>query len=405
MTSTTPRPWLSTAYLLAAVLIIAVNLRPVLTSLGPVLHLVKADTGLSDPALGALGAVPIVIFALVSPLVSRLLHRFDIELTMVGALSVLVIATIWRALPGLDANLWLGTALAGAAIAVTNVAMPALVKRDFPFVAPRVTSVYVAALSIFSGLGSGLAVPLAQWSSYGWRFSLGAWAILGVLALLLWVPRALQHPTRRSSAVNPRTSATTSTALPTPSVWRRALAWQLAMYMGLQSAGFFVMVTWLPSIEQDLGVPAETAGWHLFVLQVLGLVGNLTAPLLMRLGADERLGAMIPGLTMITGSFGLILAPQFVWAWAGLIGYSTGSAFVIALTLMAQRAPNTRVAGQLSGMSQAVGYALAGGCLVVAGWLRGVGNDAVLLQMVVIGGAIVVVGLLVGRHRMVFAAA
>ncbi|HLS50145.1 MAG TPA: hypothetical protein VK024_09140, partial [Actinomycetaceae bacterium] len=148
MTLPGPRPRLATAYLVVAVLVIAVNLRPALTSLGPVLDLIKDDTGLSDPALGALGAVPIVVFAVVSPLVTALLRRFGIELTMVGALSVLLVGTIWRSLPGADANLWLGTALAGAGIAVTNVAMPALVKRDFPMMAPRVTSLYVAALSV-----------------------------------------------------------------------------------------------------------------------------------------------------------------------------------------------------------------------------------------------------------------
>src|SRR5690606_18784134 len=150
----------------------------------------------------------------------------------------------------------------------------------------------VAALSIFSGLGSGLAVPLAQWASYGWRFSLGAWAILGVLALLLWVPRALRHPTRRSSAVNPRPPATTAPAPAPAAVWRRGLAGQWAVPQGQRSAGLGVGVARRPSIEQDLGVPAETAGRLLFVLQVLVLVGNLTAPLLKRLCADERLGAM-----------------------------------------------------------------------------------------------------------------
>lgn len=386
---------MSPAFLLLAAVVVAINLRPAITAVGPVLPQIKASTGLGDTALGALGAVPIVAFAIVSPLVTGLTRRFGLEHTIVGSLALLVVGTVLRSWPGPDGNLWLGTAIVGATIAVGNVAMPTIVKRDFPLSAPRVTSIYVAALSVFAALASGVAVPLAAASSLGWRLSLGAWALVSLLALLVWVPRAARAPRPRAVVDTPEQLSTT--------VWNKALAWQLAAYMGLQSAGYYVVLTWLPTVEQELEVPAETAGWHLFFLQIMGIAGNLGAPLLMRLGRDQRIGAVVPGLLLATGTLGLLWAPGLVWLWVSLIGLATGSAFVISLSLMAMRAHSPHVTGQLSAMSQALGYALAGGGLVLAGWLRSFEGRAVLVEAAAIGGAVIVMALFVGRDRMISA--
>lgn len=376
----------------------AANLRPAITAVGPVLPLVKDDVGLSDAALGVLGAVPVVAFALVSPAVYRLVRRFGADRTIAGALLLLAVGTCLRSWPGAEAKLWLGTALVGATIAVANVALPVVLKRDFPRSTARTTGLYVACMSVFAALASGLAVPLAGVSDLGWRLSLAAWALPALLALLVWLPRAARP---RGRVRRPDVPAATAVARPTRSVWHSGLAWQLAAYMGLQSTAFYVVITWLPTVEQELGAGAAEAGWHLFFLQLAQIVGNLGAPLLMRVGADQRLAAVLPGVLLVVAMLGLALAPGLVLLWAAGTGLATGAAFVVALSLVGMRADSAATASRLSAMAQGVGYAVAGAGLVLAGLLRDVGGSgpAVLVQVAGVGVLVVVLGLLVGRER------
>ncbi|UNX55527.1 MFS transporter [Georgenia sp. TF02-10] len=407
------RPW-SSGFLLLGIVLVAVNLRPVITALGPVLPLVGAETGLSPAALGLLGAMPVVAFAVVSPVVHLLIDRLGVERTVLGALVVLTVATVLRSWPGPAANLWVGTVLIGATVAVGNVAMPVVVKQDFPSVVARTTGVYVAALSVCAALASGLAVPLAGLSTLGWRLSLGVWALLTVVAVAAWVPRALRpgpgRPgplTGRPAPGRPPSPAAGRPPSPSPprpagpSVWRSGLAWQLAGYMGLQSTAFYVLVTWLPTLEQDLGISPADAGWYVSFFQVVGIAGNLGAPAVMRLGRDQRLAAALPGLLLAVAVVGMLVAPGLVLLWSAGIGLSTGAAFVISLSLMSLRAADAATAGRLSGMSQAVGYALAALGLVLAGVVRDLTGPGPWLLVLVglVAVAMVILGLRVGTSR------
>ena len=380
-----------------SVLLAAANLRPAITAVGPVLPLIKDDVGLSNAALGLLGAVPVVAFAVVSPVVHRLVDRFGVDRTVAAALLLLAVGTVVRSWPGAEVNLWAGTVLVGATIAVANVCLPVVLKRDFARSTARTTGLYVACMSVFAALASGLAVPIADLSGLGWRLSLAAWVLPAVLALLVWLPRTAAP---RGSSGGSLTHVGIS-ARPSGSVWRSGLAWQLAAYMGLQSTAFYVVITWLPTVEQDLGVGAAEAGWHLFLLQMAQIVGNLGAPVLMGVGADQRLAAVVPGALLVTSMVGLVLAPALVLLWCVGTGLATGASFVIALSLVGMRAEDAATAGRLSAMTQGVGYAVAGTGLVLAGVLRDIGGSgpAVLLQVAAVGALVAVLGVLVGRDR------
>src|SRR5699024_4342316 len=198
-----------------------------------------------------------------------------VERTTAGALALLTVATVLRSWPGPHANLWIGTVLVGAAIAIGNVAVPVLVKQSFPRATALVTSIYVAVLGIFAGLAAALAVPLAAASTAGWRLSLGVWAVLTCLGLVFWVMHALRSAPPRDRA-SMSTSERRSPHRPSGlNVWRTPMAWQISAYMGLQSGVFYISLTWLPTVEQALGISATAAGWHMFLLQIAGIVGNL----------------------------------------------------------------------------------------------------------------------------------
>lgn len=388
----TKRPWLTA---LLALLLVAINLRPAITAIGPVMPAIGADLGLGPSSLGILGALPLATFGLVSFAVQPLMARFGVERTTAGALAVLTGATLWRSWPGPEANLWLGTALVGSAIAVGNVTVPVIVKQCFPKSTALMTSVYVAVLGLFAGLAAALAVPLAASSALGWRLSLGAWALLTLGATAFWALRARGTPRPAGSGGKPGPAARAGDA----AVWRSALAWKLALYMGLQSSVFYVALTWLPSVEQALGVPLATAGWHMLLLQIAGTAGNLLAPALMRAGGDQRLAAALPGAAALLAVAGIYLAPAWIGGWVLLLGLATGATFVVALSLMALRAGDLALAGKLSAMSQSVGYGLAALILYAAGALQALGPLGPLAVLALASIGVVLAGAPIGRGQ------
>lgn len=182
-------------------------------------------------------------------------------------------------------------------------------------------------------------------------------------------------------------------------LWRSVPAWRLAAYMGTQSVAFSTAFSWIPSVEQHLGVDPAHAGWHMFALQLAGILGSLLTPVLMRAGTDERWAATVPGLIISAGALGLWLAPAAVLVWVVLIGLGTGSAFVAILALIAIRAADLRTAPRLSSMAQAVGYTIAAVGLLTAGFVFEANVLAVLPLIVAVGAATAALGLGVGRRH------
>src|SRR4051794_15165773 len=354
MTMATPTRTTSLALLLAAVCLVAANMRPTITAVGPLLDEIGEDTGLATDALGLLAAVPLLTWAVVSPLVHDLGRRFGVTRVVLWSLLVLALGTMVRSLGGPSVSLWIGTALIGVALAVTNVLMPAVIKRDHPARLALVMAVYTALLGGMGALASGVAVPLSLvplgGEPAGWRFALlvtGGVLLPFAVAGWAWAHRGRREPVDRAPSGRGGTG-----------IWRDAVAWQVAAYMGLQSAVFYMTVTWLAAISTSTGRSAVAAGIDVMVYQIFALIGALLVPLTLR-GAVERLvPALVPALAVI-GVVGLMVAPATLPFWASLIGLSSGASLGMSLTLMAIRARDHQSSSALSGMSQSVGYAVA----------------------------------------------
>ena len=348
---------LGAVLLVVAVASLAVNLRPALTSVGPVLPTISRELGLGEGTQGVLGALPLLAFAVVSPLVSRPARRFGAERVLMAALAGLAVGLAVRSWGG-EAGLWLGTAVLGCAIAVGNVLVPSIVKRDHSSRVARATGLYTACINVGASVASVSAVPLARWA--GWRVALGVWLVPAVLVGLLWWPRA------RAERADIR--AGSSSVEPVVSVWRQPAAWLVTAFMGLQSTVFYVMVTWLPTIEISRGLPAAEAGVHLFVFQILGIVAGLTIPRLMR-PQGQVLAAVMASVPMLVGAVGLIVWPAVGLVWAVCVGLGCGASLSVALSLIGLRGRTHHETTQLSGMAQSVGYLLAALGPVAAGVL------------------------------------
>ncbi|MFZ2561642.1 CynX/NimT family MFS transporter [Corynebacterium variabile] len=395
-----------TTLIIAGILLVAGNLRAALTTVGPVLSNLRDDLGLSSSAASFLVSLPLLAFAVVSPFVPRVALRLGLERTIAAALGVLAVGLVVRSTPP-TVLLWVGTLLIGVAIAVLNVVLPSWVKRDFPTKIGQVTGAYSAAQSGFAAVASGVAVPVAGLSGLGWRLPAAMWAgmaliAVGVLLPLMW--REAGETTEEATDAPGLVPTDTGHAVhPGPPLWRSLLAWQVAAFMGLQSTNYYVLITWLPSIEQDAGISDTTAGLHLVLFSIFGIGGSLgCSALLARLRNQQVLGACI-ALVLGVANLGIMLAPGATVVWACVAGIGGGSSIVFALSLFGMRARSHRTAASLSGMAQSLGYILAAVGPVAVGALHDATGSwtppmAVLL---VLSGCLVVAGLLAGRDRTV----
>ncbi|GAA3690985.1 CynX/NimT family MFS transporter [Arthrobacter ginkgonis] len=390
------------ALLLAGILLVAANLRPAITAVGPLLDPIGAETGLAAAQLGLLTAVPLLAFAAVSPLAHGLGERFGTERTVLGALFLLLAGTLLRPLPGAAASLWIGTFIIGAAIALGNVLIPAIIKREFPGRVTELTGGFSAVMGGLAALGAGLAVPLSGiplgGEPAGWRFALGAYAVLVLPALLVWWPCARAARAGRASAG--RDAADDGGAPARGAVWRSGVAWQVTAYMGLQSLTFYVLVSWLPTVEQSYGRPAVAAGWDLMLFQLAGVVASLLAPLMLR-GRLQRIGPVVPAVGAAGAVLGLMLAPEAMLLWVVLAGFFGGASLVVALSLFGLRTRTHRQASAVSGMAQSGGYLLAAAGPPLFGLLHERTSAWIWPLALVLAATLLqaLVGVLVGRNR------
>lgn len=330
----------------AAVFLVALCLRPPITAVGPLLPQIGEHYALSESAQGVLGAIPLLAFGAVSPFVHRLARRRGLETTILAALILLAAAIAVRSWTGVW-GLWIGTFFIGAGIAIGNVLVPVVVRRDFPKNIAQATGGYSACITMAAAVASAIAVPIAAASD--WQASLGIWGAFVLLIAALWAPRLR----RRNTAVTEQQQQETG------SIWREPTAWWVTAFMGLQSTLFYTLITWLPTIEISHGTSAQTAGIRLFVLHGLGLISGLTIPIVLRKTADERLGMVVASVPMALAVTGLLLWPAMMLVWVVLAGIGQGASLVAALTLVSLRGRTQQEAAKLSGMAQSVGYLLA----------------------------------------------
>jgi MFS transporter, CP family, cyanate transporter len=384
-----------TGLLLAGILLIAANLRAAITSVGPVVEDIRTDLDIGGATASVLISLPLVAFAVVSPVAPALARRIGTERALGAALAVLAVATVVRSLPSIPA-LWVGTAFLGIAIAVINVLLPSLVKREYPDRIGQVTGLYSSVQGAAAALASGFAVPLAGTTQHGWRLALGIWAGLGLIALAVFLPQLR----RRTVPAEAASSAGTRVRYRSP--WRSALGWQVTVFMGMQSTIYYTLITWWPSVERAHGVSAAAAGWHLFAMQVAGLLSNLATARLIPRRPDQRL--LLLGATGLfaTAIAGQLALPGASLLWIVVAGAGGGACIVLALSLFGLRTRDHHQAAALSGMAQSVGYALAAAGPILLGALHDATGSWTAPLVVLLGVLVVqaVAGVQAGRARL-----
>ena len=380
--------------LIAGIVLIALNLRPALAGVGPLIGTIRDATGLSNTMLGLLTTLPLLAFGVLSTLTPLFTRKLGIEGTLALAMGLLSGGILLRVIPG-NLALFGGTLLLGIAIAFGNVLLPSLVKRDFPNHSGIMTSVYSSMLGLGATLAAGVSVPLAQGLNWGWRWSLGAWAFLAILALIIWLPQL-------KNLTLPRHERSFMQSL--KEMGGSKIAWQVALFMGLQSLAFYVILAWLPEILQDRGLSPQKAGWMLSLSQGMGVVGTIVIPTWAEKVDDQRTIVWLLMICEAVSLIGLMLPNGFlVGLWASLIGVALGGSFGLALLFIILRTSNSETATELSGMAQSIGYLLAAIGPTLFGALHDITHAwfVPLLFLLVIVGIKLVFGLGAGRPKSV----
>lgn len=377
------RPWL----LIMGLVLVAMNLRPALSSLSPLLSKVSDSLGLSAAKAGLLTTLPVLCLGLFAPLAPILARRFGAERVVLGILLTLAAGIILRSSFG-EAGLFVGSLIAGASIGIIGVLLPGIVKRDFAKQAGTMTGVYTMALCLGAALAAGATVPLSHYFGDSWNIGLGFWIVPALVAALFWLPQVGQKHGAHQVAYRVK------------GLLRDPLAWQVTLYMGLQSSLAYIVFGWLPSILIDRGLSATEAGLALSGSIIVQLLSALTAPWFATRGKDQRPAILVVMLLTLAGLFGCLLAPlDGLWGWAILLGLGQGGTFSLALTLIVLRSRDSHVAANLSGMAQGIGYTLASmGPLAVGvlhDWTGGWGATGWVFGVIGLGA--IIAGLGAGR--------
>ena len=337
------RPWL----LLLGLVLVALNLRPALSSMAPLLSEVSNSLGLSAAQAGLLTTLPVLCLGLFAPLAPILARRFGTERVVLGIFLTLGGWIILRSCFG-EVGLFAGSILAGASIGVIGVLLPGIIKRDFAGHAGTMTGVYTMALCLGAALAAGATVPLSDYLGHSWALGLGFWAVPAVIAAVFWLPQVGKR--QGAHSVSYRVSG----------LLRDPLAWQVTLYMGLQSSLSYIVFGWLPSILIGRGLTPTQAGLVMSGSVIVQLITALTAPWLATRGKDQRLAIVVVMGMTLAGLFGCLYASlDGLWGWAIVLGLGQGGTFSLALTLIVLRSRDSHVAANLSGMAQGIGYTVA----------------------------------------------
>lgn len=345
------------------VVLLALNLRPILTSIGPLLEPMRISTGLGYQQAALLTALPVLCMGAV-PLLHPWSRRWLSEHAgMLGGLAAIALACLWRLQLQSAWALVASAVLAGLGVAVVQGMMPGLVNRWFPGRLAGAMGLYSAALMSGGGLAAVLGPHLAEYSGQ-WQMGLGVWAAPAMLAMLAWRilrPRNIRSPVVKGNGGH----------------WfghRRA--WLLAVYFGLINGGYTSMVAWLPAFYLEQGGSAQGGADLVGLMTLFQVLGALGLPLLLRRWVDRRPGLALALSIQLVGFMGVLMAPTAApGLWVALIGFGLGACFSQSLTLTLEHLPTPAEAGGLAGFVQGIGFIITGCVPYIVGWLRALDGD------------------------------
>ncbi|PNZ37083.1 MFS transporter [Mammaliicoccus vitulinus] len=362
---------------------VAATLRAPLTSVGPVIELIKSDLEISNTLAGLLTTIPLIIFGFVSPIVSKIVTKLTMSSTILYALLILLVGLLLR-VSG-DIGLFIvGTILLGIAIAFGNVCLPSYVKWRFPLQIGLFTGVYSATMNFTAGLGGGLSYPLSEITPLGFRLSLSFWVVLTILAIVFWWPQVKsgkQEELQATKAMQAKVQG------PKVRMVTSKLAWVVALTMAMQSMVFYTVIAWMPTILVDKGMSPTAAGFLLMLNQFSQVPMTFIFPIIASKMQNQKLLVTIVSMLFVLG-FSLLFSQSYIVLVIGIIiaGFGMGAGFSLCMTFFSIRARTNAGSMSLSGFGQSIGYFIAAIGPFLIGFLHDLlgGWDVGIISLIVI---------------------
>ncbi|MEO7350087.1 MAG: MFS transporter [Terrimesophilobacter sp.] len=330
-----------------AVVLVALNLRPVIVAVSPVFDTISSELGLTSVLAGLLVTLPVLCFGVLGPLAPLLAARIGFERSLALVLLAIIAGSALRIIPTIPA-LFGGTLLVGAGIAVGNILLPGLIKRDFPHRLGIMSGLFSMSMAVGATLAAGLTIPVAEAVGWSWNEVLAAWGLFAVLGLACWIPSLWGA---RGAARMPRTSGL--------ALGRDRVAWWVTIFFGLQSFNFYSTTAWLPTILVGYGYDPVFAGFMLSLVNFVSIVPALVVPLLLERIKNQAAFTILVSLCYLAAVGGFLLLPGVAVVWMVLLGLAQGAGLGLGLTFIVLRSPDAARATKLSGMAQSWGYLFA----------------------------------------------
>lgn len=332
--------------------LVSSNLRSPITSVGPVLNQISNSLHLNNLQSSMLTSIPLLMFASCSVLVSKFSHRFSINRFLLYALIILSFGLFMRVF-GSVWTLFTGSVLIGLGVCIGNVITPGYIKNNFPKQIGLMTGIFAVSMNLTAALASGYSVSLGEWTGYGWRGSLGIWLVIALLALFVVVLELLLNKSKSKQIGNLLIKSDFN-------MFKSKQAWNISIFMGLQSLVYYSLISWLPAVLDDYGMQGNAPGWILFIIQISMIPITFVGPIIANKMKNQK--------TMIVFIFILMLASILMFAWlksewiyvtAVLLGLSNGLSFSLSILFFSLRTKSSANAIKISGMAQSVGYLIA----------------------------------------------
>ena len=367
---------LGLALLLAAIVLLAFQLRSPLVALAPVAAESQRDWGVGETGFGLLTTIPLLCFGLATPIAAWIARRLGVEGAIEVCIGGIVVATVLRSIDGFGVAI-ASVVLLGLAITIGNVLVPTVIRRDVP---PRgrgaATSVYSIAINVGTVITSLATVPLA--AALGWRVAVAAWSVVGVATAVVWL--VVLRRARRAAALQPLIPPGARTPF-RPDL----LAVLLAAAFAAQSSSYYGITTWLPTLLADeRGYSTAVAGSASSVFQLAGIAGAITVPLL-RLRFRPRTVIGLIGVLWVSLPVVLLVAPEHFVVGSVLGGVAQGGGFTAIFTIIAEVGGDARRTTALSAFVQSCGYLIAAAAPPAVGAVHQASGDWFAPMLVTLG--------------------
>lgn len=386
--------------LMAAIIAMACLLRSPITAVGTLVDLIRLDITADSAVLGLLTTIPLLTWALLSPLAGRIGTGLGEGRAILIGLAAAMAGIAVRSYCG-TVGLFVGTFAIGTGICFGNVLIPSIIRARFFDRVGMATGAFTMSLSCFAGISAGVSLPLAD-AGFGWRGSLALWGVLAAAAMLLWLP---QKELRLGAAAESGAAAGADGIAAQPNLFRSGTAWWLTAFMAMQSFLFYSFVAWLPAILRERGIDAAVSGYYALAYQFIGIPVSFTMPTLGARLKDQRLLIAAVGAVYVSGLVMMLLGQSAGILLAGTLicGISTAASFSLCMLLISLRTRNAADASRLSGMVQSVGYAVAALGPLLVGALYDASGSFVLPTALMVGvaGLILAASRFVGRAHII----